>query len=252
VAGAEGKTLQNYVRDYILSAISRGELVAGQHLKQREVAAQVGVSVTPVREALRELQAMGVVSFEPQKGAVVRELDYDEVIEMVRISDALAPLTAELLVERITDEEIEANESMCDLMEGTRDPAEYATLNRIFHSSLTRAAKAPRLDRILSQELTISQRLVCVSLQTISGRWTQANADHREFIASLRARDADRYLAVARRHRLPFREYLAGLDAGKGNAATDAGVEAVKIPAEPGKPKPSRERVTAVGARVGK
>jgi DNA-binding GntR family transcriptional regulator len=211
--GSDGHTLQEHVRDYIMAAIGRGEIKPGQRIKQRDIAAAAGVSVTPVREALRELQAMGVVQFGAHQGATVREFDVADVIEINRIAESLLPLLAELTAERITAEEIDRAEQVCSLLEATRDWNDYAALNKVFHSALTRGAKSPRLEAILTQDRVLSERLICVSLYSISRRPEQANIDHRELLAALRDHDAEWFLAVSRRHQRPFAEFIEKLGA---------------------------------------
>jgi DNA-binding GntR family transcriptional regulator len=221
--GSDGHTLQEHVRDYIMAAIGRGEIKPGQRIKQRDIAAEVGVSVTPVREALRELQAMGVVDFSAHHGATVRNLEIADVIEINRIAESLLPLLAELTAERITTGEIDRAEQVCILLEATRDWNEYAALNKVFHSALTRGAKSPRLEAILTQDRVLSERLICASLSAINRRPEQANIDHRELLEALRDRDSDHYLAVSRRHQRPFAEFIEKLGAEAGPAGFPPG-----------------------------
>src|SRR3954452_5022157 len=114
-------------------AIVRGELAPGQVLRQEELSERYGVSRTPVREALRRLAALGLVSFEPNRGVRVRTLSRDELREAFLVRAELESLATELAVPRIDAEGLrlldEAEQTFSELTlelrrrarEGTQD-----------------------------------------------------------------------------------------------------------------------------------
>src|SRR6187551_3334353 len=87
-------------------AIVRGELAPGQVLRQDDLSARYGVSRTPVREALRRLAALGLVSFEPNRGVRVRTLSRDELREAFLVRAELESLATELAVPRFGELEL--------------------------------------------------------------------------------------------------------------------------------------------------
>src|SRR4051795_13670886 len=102
-------------------AIVRGELAPGQVLRQEELSERYGVSRTPVREALRRLAALGLVSFEPNRGVRVRTLSRDELREAFLVRAELESLATELAVPRMTEDDLaELEEAEARFSEATQ------------------------------------------------------------------------------------------------------------------------------------
>src|SRR5438477_6655163 len=95
----------------IEEAIVSGELEPGTVLRQEQLSERFGVSRTPIREALRRLAALGLVSFVPNRGVPVRTLSRDELHEAFLVRAELASLATELEVPRMTDEDLAARDA---------------------------------------------------------------------------------------------------------------------------------------------
>src|SRR5512133_2211345 len=93
--------------EFLRGQILSGELPPQSRIREREVAAQLGISRTPVREALTRLKSEGLVDSSPRRGAVVCQIELDEIDEIYEIRAALERLVAKRSCERATDAEIE-------------------------------------------------------------------------------------------------------------------------------------------------
>ena len=134
--------------------ILEGRLALGAPLPHEQLAARFGVSRTPIREALRKLQATGLVELSPNRGAVVRTPARTELIEVYELRADLEGLACELACARASDEELgqldAAQERLAAAIEGIRlDEASFDTAvadaNGAFHGAIHRAARNARL-----------------------------------------------------------------------------------------------------------
>lgn len=107
------KTLREVVFDYLRQSIVEGKLEPGKRLMEIQLAEQLGVSRTPIREAIRKLELEGLVVMVPRKGAYVADLSVKDVMEILEVRGALEGLAASLAAERMSDEEIKELESIC-------------------------------------------------------------------------------------------------------------------------------------------
>ena len=212
------RTAHEYVRDTLRRAILSGVLRGGTRLVQAEIAAQLNVSTTPVREALRDLAADGLIRFDPHRGGIVPELDRSEVREIYEIRELLEPYAIRRAAQRISEQELAEAEALQEAMEREADPGAWAELNWRFHGLLLRAAGSQRLQAIVKSVQDAAALYVAHSLKLYPMRIEQANAEHRSLLAALRRRDPEAAADVVLRHL----EGTAGMfDAG--NAPADGG-----------------------------
>jgi DNA-binding GntR family transcriptional regulator len=184
-------TAHELVYDTLRRAILSGTLPGGAHLVQADLASQLSVSTTPVREALRDLTAEGLVVFRPHIGAVVRDLNMPELVELYDIRKALEPLAIRRAAKQITAAELADATALARQMEKDRDPAAWAVLNRRFHQILEEAAQAPFIQSVLRGVQDIATIYVARSLIDQPRRLTSGNKEHRGLLAALRRRDED-------------------------------------------------------------
>jgi DNA-binding GntR family transcriptional regulator len=182
-------TAHQFVHDTLRRAILSGALGGGTRLVQADLAAQLDVSTTPVREALRDLTVEGLVEFRPHMGAVVRELDLEELIEMYEIRKALEPLALRRAAERITPDELAQAESLLKAMDKEKDPAAWTELNTRFHGVFERAADAPFLQSVVRSVQDVAAIYVAHSLQLSPNRQAAGNREHRAILQALRRKD---------------------------------------------------------------
>ena len=190
------RTAQDFARETIRRTILRGDLPGGARLIQADLAAQLGVSTTPIREALRDLAGAGLITLDRNRGGVVREVNWQEIEEIRQIQEQLRRLAVKLAVHGITDEHLREAEALADQMDEETDLANWVDLNLRFHFLFYEATGGGRLTAIL-KGLEEATTLYVAQAQ----RWhpefrREANAVHRTLIAAYRARDIDEAVAA--------------------------------------------------------
>lgn len=193
-------TAHVYVRETLREAILNGTLPGGTRLIQAELAAQLDVSNTPVREALRDLAGEGLVVFDPHRGSRVRSLDLDEVRELYEMRIALEPLMVRRVMRRITPEQLDRAEELCHQLGKTTNLAEWSELNRQFHSLFTLEESESRLASVMGGLRDSASMYVALSLGANHNRISESNDEHAKLIECYRARDTKGAIAITVRH----------------------------------------------------
>ncbi|SNQ46086.1 conserved hypothetical protein [Frankia canadensis] len=196
-----GRTVHERVRASLRLAIVRGQFLPGQRLHQNQLAGALQVSVTPVREALRDLSADGLVLFDANRGATVASLGLDDFLEIRRLFETLEPLNVRLAAERVTDGELEALYKAQAEIES--NPDDYLVLNRGFHDRLTAAARSARLATLLGSLVGTANLVVNAGVDAMPERVEQGIREHRAILDALTRRDGDAAYAAALAHLTP-------------------------------------------------
>jgi DNA-binding GntR family transcriptional regulator len=186
----------------IRRAILARELLPGQPLVEMELAQRLGVSKTPVREALKILSGSGLVTFSPYKGASVRAVGVDLAREVCDVRLLLEPEAVRRAVGRgETAGFAEAAEALQAAAERltTGQHAELSLLNRRFHQALYRGCGNPLLTSMLD-DLRDRAALVSVVGWEANASWTAEWEEHRAVLDAARAGHADRAADLLRRH----------------------------------------------------
>lgn len=194
------RTAHEYVRDTVRQAILRGTLRGGTRLVQADLADQLGVSTTPVREALRDLSTEGLVRLDPHRGAVVHQLTFDEIREVQDLTQLLEPEALRRVAPVISPDSLELAERLAAEMEAETDVGRWADLNRRFHSALVDELDGTRLHSILTGLWNSAAPYIGLALQNPDNQLEAANQEHRQLIAALRERDAARAAELAHGH----------------------------------------------------
>jgi DNA-binding GntR family transcriptional regulator len=198
-AAGRNKTTHEIVADALRKGILGGVLEGGQPLRQRDIAKEFGVSSIPVREALRQLEGEGLVTFNPYRGATVSELSYEEVSEICEIKLALEPLALRLAVPNYTEDDLHLAKETLDQADSAETGADYAELSRRFHSVLYAPAGRPRLLAILQPLDTAFDRYVRIYLEVMHTK-AQAQEEHRKILECCKQRDADAAVRALEEH----------------------------------------------------
>ena len=194
----------DHVYRAIKAGISSGDYSAGSHLGAAGLADQLGVSRTPVQEALRRLSAEGLVDFLANRGAYVTTWSRDDVEEVFALRTVLESHAAECSATRLTPDLIGRLERFAGRMEdvvsaGSRDLATMTALNGEFHSIIIMAAANSRLSAMISSVVEIA--LVTRTFRAYSDEdLSRSMTHHREIIAAFKARDAQWAGSVMRSH----------------------------------------------------
>lgn len=184
----------------VLAQIRSGELRPGDRLIETDLAGRLRISRTPVREAIRQLEADGLVVHVPRVGATVRTLDYSEVMELYEMRTVLEATAARMAARAASDIEIsELEEINADLADATGDARHAYELNRLFHETLAKAAK----NRFLIESMGALQKaLLILGTSTLADRTRaeEAVSEHGAVLKALRARDGAAAEAGMRAH----------------------------------------------------
>src|SRR5690554_615153 len=147
------KPLRELVFETVRKAIIAGELPPGERIMETQLAEELGVSRTPVREAIRKLELEGLVAMLPRKGAYVSGVSMKDIIEVFEIRSALEGLAASLAAERITDDELEELERQLvktgELID-TADLEKMVETDSGFHQMLYKFSRNERLAQIIN------------------------------------------------------------------------------------------------------
>ena len=196
--------LRQQVLDSLRQAIIDGRLAPGARLTERELTEMLGVSRTVVREALRSLEAEGLVHVIPNKGPVVRELARAEAEDLYQIRAVLEGLAARLFVQHAAEGEIEALERALDVVVeayGSGDAARVLDTKNRFYDVLFAGARSETLSSMLATLHARIWRWRALGLThpgRSSDRSQESIANLREVLAAIRARDADAAERVTR------------------------------------------------------
>lgn len=182
------RTAHSYAYDALRNKILTGELAPGAPLIQATLAKDLGVSMTPVREALRDLATEGLVTLLPHKGAAVTSLDLDDAKEIHTIRLKLEPDATRLAVDNVTLDVLNQAEELYADMSGTSDHR-WVVCNREFHKLLLSPAPAPRLVGILSSLLEAAALYVPLAITHRVGPDPQV--EHRAILDAYLRRDPE-------------------------------------------------------------
>lgn len=195
-------TLHDAVVDQIRDMIIDGRLMPGARIYEGQVGALLGVSRTPLREAIKTLASEGLVEIVPAKGAVVRRFTEHDIREILEVLKAIEQAAALLACQRASNAEIKKirhmHERMLELY-AKRNRLAYFKLNQAIHSAIVQAAG----NSVLAQtHETLQARIKRIRFIGHEGpeRWAAAVAEHEEMIAALVARNGAQLSEVLGRH----------------------------------------------------
>lgn len=185
--------------------ILEGELEPGAPLKERDLVARMGVSRTPVREALRRLVADGLAEMQPRRSIVVSTYSETELAEIFELGSILETHVAGLAAEKATASDKASLSRILDRMETllanrTDDLAtDYARLDQQFHDAIATAARNRRIALMLRQ--TVSLRWLASLMQQYSDEnFERSISNHRQILAAIEAGDPDAARAAMAAH----------------------------------------------------
>jgi len=184
------------VTESLRSAILEGRLVPGERLLQDELAAGLGVSRQPVREALRQLQNEGLVTTS-NNGMAIRIFTEEDIGENYRLREMLEGEAAFLAAKTINADLVASLELLNDQLRSEFRPSEILRLNRQFHKIIRTAANSPKLDKFIDElwlGITVATPL------TIPGRTTRATREHAAIVKALATRDPTAAREAVRLH----------------------------------------------------
>ncbi len=195
--------------ELIRTAIVDGRLAPGQRLKEEELARELGISRTPIREALLVLQAEGLVDAAPNRGATVRAHTAKDLDDLYQLRALLEGFAARRAATRLTEEGLAGLQASCERFDrlGGDDAREIVRENMGFHNTILEAAASTRLVEMARK--TIELPLVYKSYIWYSPAQQRISAHyHHQITRALAARDGERAEMIMKEHIFEARDLL--------------------------------------------
>ncbi|WP_137389593.1 GntR family transcriptional regulator [Rhodoligotrophos defluvii] len=204
------QTKEERIADYLREGIISGQFPRGSKLKQAQIAEMTGTSITPVREAIKLLEAEGFILGTSHRGAVVAPFDLNATEEIVDLRVTLESKLALKAMQRLTAAEMEGLRALQGELDdaaarGDRDAVRK--INYRFHELLYLAADLPQTLRFVR---TLWARYPFDLINKLDNRIERASREHREMLSAILARDEGAMLAALRTHiRAGWEEFKA-------------------------------------------
>jgi DNA-binding GntR family transcriptional regulator len=184
-------TLSDFIRTHIRDAILAGEYAIGTKIDQQGIADQLGVSIIPVRESLRQLQAEGLVENHPHRGVFVTELSLSDLHDLYVVRETLEELATQLAVPRLADTHLTALDEKIAAMDAATQRNDFNALfdlNRDFHFALYNLCGNATLIQMIESlwdRSTVYRRMYTF----MPDRAKQALEEHKAIVEACRARE---------------------------------------------------------------
>ena len=185
------QTLRERIVDMIRTAIVKGELQPGERISEQSLAERFGISRTPIREAIRQLDSEGFLTVIPRRGAIVTPITERDIKEFYAIKGLIEGYAARIAVEHLTDSEIERMEALNEELGKFASEGKIRKMFRAhneFHDIFVRACGNEKLHQITKNLIQQFQRFRIVL--SIFGGISQSVEQHRRIIDAFKRRDA--------------------------------------------------------------
>jgi len=194
--------LRDVVFNTLREAILKGELKPGERLMELQLAAKLGVSRTPIREAIRMLEQEGLAVTIPRRGAEVARMTEKDMQDVLQVREALDELAASIACELITEEEMAQLKQAAEDFEAataTKDVKRIADTDMIFHDIIYRATRNPKLVNILNN---LREQMYRYRVEYLKDEqnYPVLLKEHREILMGFRERNTDMVTDSMRKH----------------------------------------------------
>lgn len=242
------RVTSDYIAESLREAINSGALADGEVLNQVAIAERFGVSRVPVREAMRELQAEGLIEAESHRRAVVRAVSLERLCETFEVRALLEGFLIERALPNIDDACLAELRALEKKMSKTRDHTAWLKLNARFHVTLLEQADSVTAREMVDQLRTRGERYTAMWSRGLGiDRVQEAGEEHREILVAIEQGDARAARREVETHVLHTRDRLLDLH----RRSEEASAAAAEPP--PAKPrKAARKKAAAGGKRKAK
>ncbi|MFQ5353960.1 MAG: GntR family transcriptional regulator [Thermodesulfobacteriota bacterium] len=185
-------TLRESIVDFIKDAVVSGRLKPGERVPEQEIAANFGISRTPIREAFRQLESEGFISLIPRKGAVVSPITDKDVVEFYAIKSLLEGYAARTACPSLTTRDIKRLESLNAAMKKCAEKGDvkgFFSLDNQFHDTFLMACGNDKLYALVHSLVQQIERFRITAL-SLPGRMTESLSQHRDIIKAFKDSDA--------------------------------------------------------------
>ena len=193
------KPLSEQVYETVKGALLSGSFAPGDRINEVDLAAQLDVSKTPVREALRRLEAEDFITITPWRGAIVNEFARKQIVEIYQCREALEGLAARLAADTIDSRGLSRLRKILMQAQNAKAPIKLAELNSQFHDMILNYAKNSKLQSMLSLLNDVILRDRNITAFNVKRR-DEILDEHLEILDALEGADSVRAEACARRH----------------------------------------------------
>lgn len=186
-------TLRERIVEFVKDAIIKGRLKPGERVPESELAEMFGISRTPIREAFRQLESEGFITFTPRKGAIVSPITDKDVIEFYAIKGLLEGYAAKMACCKLSTEEIQGMEELNAQMAiaaEKNDAKSFFKLDNQFHDVFLKICGNDKLYNLVHTLVQQFERFRKTSL-SLSGRMRSSVKQHNEIIEAFKKRDVD-------------------------------------------------------------
>lgn len=204
------RTITEMVAATLRQAIIQGTLAGGEAIRQDQLATDFGVSRMPIREALRQLEAEGLVDFFPHRGTVVATIEPRDILEICEIRALLECHAMPKAVASIDTASLDRAGEILDEIDNEPDVAKWGELNRRFHMTLYSGLKGTRLYAMLEAQYLHLDRLVRLVLSQLDYAEI-SQAEHRALLKHCRNRNTHAAVAALHNHLTKSSTHLAEL-----------------------------------------
>lgn len=192
-------TASEVIATHLREAIVSGHFAEDEPIRQDDIAKLFNVSKIPVREALKRLEAEGLVLFQRNKGAVVTRISEPELAQMFEVRVLLEVQAIRLAVPNMTETTFTAAERICSAFLGEEDVGRWSELNWQLHACLYEPAQRPFLINLIRSIHDKLERYLRMQMSLSEGK-QRADHEHREIIAACRAGDTEAAAALITEH----------------------------------------------------
>ncbi len=198
------ESIVDHAKKYLEKCIITGEIRPGQRIKEEEIASKLEISRPPIREAFKMLEAEGLVLRKPRKGAFVPEITAKDIWEIYTLKMVLYGLASELVVDKISDKEIQYMENIAKKMEECvrKEPPDiikYQSLNDAFHLVTIDVVGNDRLKKII---LSLNNQLHRFSYKSLADRSHLKSSlrYHQKILAAIKNKNKDLAETLTKEH----------------------------------------------------
>jgi DNA-binding GntR family transcriptional regulator len=215
-----GELLSMTVKRLLLDRIVHGHYQPGERIVEMKLAKELGTSQSPVREALRDLAAIGVVTIHPRRGARVRLPSGKELADVSVVRAEIDALAARLAAEQLPDDVLDEMDALVDEMLLRHDERDFPAVTEAdvtFHRLIAHAAANHALLRVFDQLAPFARTFITLTLPNVDVR--SILLEHRVILDALRGRQADRAADAARSHQLDVSSLLRAAQVADGETS---------------------------------
>ena len=199
---------QEWVFSVLRNGIVSGKLIGGTQLKQDEISAALNVSHIPVREALRRLEAQGLVTIHPNRGASVTKLSRDDVLDMMEVRSTLAVMQFKKGAPLLTDEDYETLDRIIAEQRETRDLFRCEELNYQFHGMFSQHAQNSFANLLTELVHANIDRYMRAGFYGSAETRGESVREHEQILSACKAGEYDRAAELLREHILGTKAYI--------------------------------------------